>query len=243
MVAPTLAQFRQPVVASPSVVPQEDFHYPAPNSNGNTTSAVDQERFLALEKRVETLFLQIQQSTLAPSGKALKSSKSKIHLQSTSPLNMPITPEISLPATPALQPGDQLESYADISDTPTAKLSLQILDIIQRYGQNTDDGWAGKQKFLPFVEEYVKNQKPVEMVLPAFPFKSPNRKDKVLGNMPDLGEEIALMHLNGLCESITKVYAPGAHVTITSDGLVYNGEFWTKHTYLITHNTNGQDKI
>ncbi|MCJ1389440.1 hypothetical protein MMC18_002297 [Xylographa bjoerkii] len=226
MMAPTLTQFRQPVVASPSVVPQGDLHHPDPNSNGNTTSATDQERFLALEKRVETLFLQIQQSsmasTLAPSGKALRSSKSKSYFPNSSPLNMPITPEISLPSTPALQPEDQQESYTEIPDTPSAKLSLQILDIIQRYGQNTDDGWVGKQKFLPFVDEYVKNLKPVEMVLPAFPFKSPNGKDKVLGNMPDLGEEVALMHLNGLCESITKVYAPGAQVTIASDGLVYN---------------------
>ncbi|MCJ1317819.1 hypothetical protein MMC15_003146 [Xylographa vitiligo] len=224
--ASAFPQFQQPALPSPSIVPQEDFHYPGPKANGIATPAVDQERFLALEKRVETLFLQMQQSstslTLSPSGKAMKSRKSKSYFPSSTPLNLPITPEISLPTTPALQPEDQQEVFAESPDTPSAKLSLQILDIIQRYGQNADDGWVGKQKFRPFVEEYVKDQKPVEMVLPAFPFKSPNRKDKVLGNMPDLGEELALMHLNGLCESITRIYAPGAHVTITSDGLVYN---------------------
>jgi pyoverdine/dityrosine biosynthesis protein Dit1 len=61
-------------------------------------------------------------------------------------------------------------------------------------------------------------------VLPAFPFKSPNRVDKTLGSLPDLGEELALQHLNGLCESIKEIYEPGAKVTITSDGLVYNGK-------------------
>jgi pyoverdine/dityrosine biosynthesis protein Dit1 len=62
------------------------------------------------------------------------------------------------------------------------------------------------------------------MILPAFPFKSPNARDKVLGNMPDFGEELALSHLNGLCQNIADVYEPGANVYISSDGLVYNGE-------------------
>ncbi|KAF2805280.1 Clavaminate synthase-like protein [Mytilinidion resinicola] len=108
---------------------------------------------------------------------------------------------------------------------PSTKLALRIIDIIQRYGQNSsssDIPWAGKVKFLPLVEKYVKNNEPVRMVLPAFPFKSPNRVDKVLGSLPDLGEELALMHLNGLCESIREIYEYGATVTITSDGLVYN---------------------
>lgn len=47
--------------------------------------------------------------------------------------------------------------------------------------------------------------------------------EKVLGTLPDLGEEIALIHLNGLCESIAEIYEHGAEIVITSDGLVYNG--------------------
>jgi pyoverdine/dityrosine biosynthesis protein Dit1 len=42
--------------------------------------------------------------------------------------------------------------------------------------------------------------------------------------MPDFGEELALAHLNGLCQNIAEVYAPGADVYISSDGLVYNGQ-------------------
>ena len=75
------------------------------------------------------------------------------------------------------------------------------------------------------------------MVLPAFPFISPNRRDKTLGSLPDLGEGLALMHLNGLCESIAEVYEQGASVVIASDGLVYKGEsastFWQVE-YLLT---------
>lgn len=160
--------------------------------------------------------------------------------------SLPVTPqpEFSLPVTPALQPEPEKDQY----QTPCAKLALQILNIIQRYGQNSNSQgipWAGKTKFLPFVEEYVIKQKPIRCVLPAFPFKSPNRKDKVIGVLPDLGEELALMHLNGLCESIAEIYEPGATVTITSDGLVYNGKRRIQkilnHRILLTGSTRFDD--
>lgn len=77
--------------------------------------------------------------------------------------------------------------------------------------------------FLPMIVSYIESQEPVRMVLPAFPFKSPNCEDKALGILPDLGEELALHHLNGLCQNIGRVYEHGAEVHITSDGLVYNG--------------------
>ncbi|PYH88061.1 Clavaminate synthase-like protein [Aspergillus ellipticus CBS 707.79] len=76
--------------------------------------------------------------------------------------------------------------------------------------------------FLPTIVSYIERQEPVRMVLPAFPFKSPNAHDKALGALPDLAEELALYHLNGLCQNIGRVYEPGAEVHITSDGLVYN---------------------
>ena len=197
-------------------------------------TTMDQERFVALERRVESLFLQMQQrdSTPPPSAKSdIKRAWNQSTIKEGSnftkpnslPLSPPVTPEASLPPTPALQSEDKVEIF----EKPSTKLSLQILDIIQRYGHNVNSQnipWAGKSKFLPFVEEFVKKNEAVRMVLPAFPFKSPNRKDKVLGSMPDLGEELALMHLNGLCDSITEIYEPGANITITSDGLVYNGE-------------------
>lgn len=65
--------------------------------------------------------------------------------------------------------------------------------------------------------------KPVPMCLPAFPFKSPNSKSKVLGKLPDKGEEMALAHLNGICLAVKDIYPPGARLVIISDGLVYNG--------------------
>lgn len=117
-----------------------------------------------------------------------------------------------------------LNHSEDVSTDRT--MAVEILKVIESYGVDYEkDGgsWKGLQTFIPTVEEQVKRQEPIRMILPAFPFKSPNARDKVLGTMPDFGEELALAHLNGLCENIATVYGPGADVYISSDGLVYNG--------------------
>ncbi|ASZ15041.1 pyoverdine biosynthesis protein PvcA [Chitinophaga sp. MD30] len=63
--------------------------------------------------------------------------------------------------------------------------------------------------------------KPVSFVLPAFPGKSPN-PSKVLGTLPDMAERYSLVFLNDLCKSIEKIYPPGAHILICSDGRVFS---------------------
>ena len=73
---------------------------------------------------------------------------------------------------------------------------------------------------LPRIQQFVAAGKPVEFVLPAFPSKSPN-PNKVLGRLPDLAERIALQSLNKLCSDIQCIYAPGARLTICSDGRVF----------------------
>lgn len=107
------------------------------------------------------------------------------------------------------------------------KMTIDILRVIESYGvdyEKPDGSWKGLVSFIPIVEEQVKRREPIRMILPAFPFKSPNARDKDLGTMPDFGEELALAHLNGLCENVARVYTPGADVYISSDGLVYNGK-------------------
>jgi pyoverdine/dityrosine biosynthesis protein Dit1/alpha-ketoglutarate-dependent taurine dioxygenase len=108
---------------------------------------------------------------------------------------------------------------------PTVFKALQVLQVIETYGLNferTDTPWDGLAGFVPIVTKRIENQEPVRLLLPGFPFKSPNSKDKVLGLLPDLGEKLALGHLNSLCLNIADVYEHGAEVHICSDGLVYN---------------------
>ncbi|TVY73421.1 Spore wall maturation protein DIT1 [Lachnellula suecica] len=105
-------------------------------------------------------------------------------------------------------------------------ITSRIMTIIQGYGQNEEnssgDAWLGRFKFEARVRKAVDHNTPILLVLPAFPWKSVNKVEKVLGALPDLGEVLALGRLNNLCEDIEQIYEPGARVTITSDGLVYN---------------------
>lgn len=121
-------------------------------------------------------------------------------------------------STPAFEPA------ALITGDPTTTVAKTALQIIQSYSVNENtDNQTFSSMFLPIVIDHVKEKIPIKMVLPAFPAKSPNRVDKVLGPLPDLGEELALAHLNGMCRTIAEFYGPGAEVFIASDGVVYSG--------------------
>ena len=131
---------------------------------------------------------------------------------------------------PTTQSAEVPASRAPNSNEPerTSKTTAtKILKIVEQYGLNYErtGTWDGFETFLPIVTRQVEHREPVRLLLPGFPFKSPNTKDKVLGVLPDLGEELALKYLDGLCEKIKAVYEHGAECHITSDGLVYNGMF------------------
>ncbi|OAA51543.1 Pyoverdine biosynthesis [Metarhizium rileyi] len=120
-----------------------------------------------------------------------------------------------------------IEDFPHLVDSSALDLASRILGIIDRYRLHklkTDLEGAGEGalKFLAVIYSHVRAGKVVQMCLPAFPFKSPNKTEKVLGINPDRGEELALAHLNGLCQAITDIYPPGVKLTIISDGLVYN---------------------
>ena len=74
---------------------------------------------------------------------------------------------------------------------------------------------------LKKVEEAIKEQRPISFVLPAFPGKSPNLA-KVLGPLPDMAEEQALIFLNELCNQVKQLYAFGAKILLCSDGRVFS---------------------
>ncbi|KAH8585511.1 Pyoverdine/dityrosine biosynthesis protein-domain-containing protein [Bisporella sp. PMI_857] len=117
-------------------------------------------------------------------------------------------------------------STLESAELKDVKVANEILDIVEMYGisEKTDQELPCKARttFLPIVLAHIRKGVAIRMVLPAFPFKSPNRGGKVLGALPDLGEEVALRHLQGFCDSINQAYMPGAEILIVSDGLVYN---------------------
>lgn len=116
------------------------------------------------------------------------------------------------------------------SESKASEISERILDVILEYSLNKFESTSelhskGRPKFLAVISRFVREQQKVVMCLPAFPFKSANKVEKVLGNLPDKAEEVSLARLNSMCTTIGQFYKPGAELTIISDGLVYNGSF------------------
>lgn len=112
-------------------------------------------------------------------------------------------------------------------DTTSETLAKTIIDVVFTR-RKLIPGSTCEKKYcaqcyglhLPKVQYFIDNDKPIHIILPAFPAKSPNLS-KVLGKLPDLGEEIALLALQGICDDIKRVYKHGAHITICADGRIF----------------------
>jgi hypothetical protein len=172
-------------------------------------------RIAILESQVEAL--KRWKTSLSSPQTTPHSSASEASFDSTEDL-----PAVDSPPTSSSSSVDEARS----AKAPDTDLTSRIMTIIQGYGQNEKneerDAWLGRVRFEPRVRNYVDEGRPIELVLPAFPWKSVNKVEKVLGAISDLGEELALGRLNALCEDIQEIYEPGAKMLITSDGLVYN---------------------
>lgn len=81
---------------------------------------------------------------------------------------------------------------------------------------------VGKEVLESKFKYFVDQNKPIEMTLLGFPFKSINTRDKTLGRMPDYGEELSMLNFADMDNEIRKVYEPGIHITIVSDGYMFN---------------------
>lgn len=73
---------------------------------------------------------------------------------------------------------------------------------------------------LEKIAAMVAAHQPIEMILPAFPGKSPNR-NKTLGQLPDLAERHSLANLHTMLQEIASLYSPGGMIRICSDGYVF----------------------
>ncbi|KAF5598634.1 transferase family [Fusarium pseudocircinatum] len=86
----------------------------------------------------------------------------------------------------------------------TDETSVGILAIIFDYALDKFDDSrerlaSGMINFLSIIDRFVMAEKPVDMCLPGFPFKSANKINKVLGFLPDKAEELALQRLDTMC--------------------------------------------
>ncbi|KAI5361771.1 putative pyoverdine/dityrosine biosynthesis protein [Septoria linicola] len=101
----------------------------------------------------------------------------------------------------------------------------EIADLFNETLRNVTPGdqWAvtGREYFTQRLKHFTRHSMRLQFALPAFPCKSSNL-NKVGGNLPDLGEMIALTTLHKFVMDIEHLYAPGATVLIVSDGHVFS---------------------
>lgn len=129
---------------------------------------------------------------------------------------------MAIPASPDYYPTPKavssqsraLAGKEDSMDMTSLSIAQNIMDILSRYRLSSHcHSLRSDEGDLDFVAQIyckVTAKQPITMCLPAFPFKSPNSKTKVLGHLPDKSEEFALAHLNGMCAAIQDIYPPGS---------------------------------
>ncbi|KAE8393829.1 Pyoverdine/dityrosine biosynthesis protein-domain-containing protein [Aspergillus alliaceus] len=114
------------------------------------------------------------------------------------------------------------QSKAAAPTDSTVEAIVSLFDAELRYRVPNDQWEAeGRAYFAAKVRFFVRHNLTLELCLPAFPCKSSN-PDKVIGVLPDRGEEIALRQLHAFARNVKKVYPPGARISIISDGHVFS---------------------
>lgn len=116
-------------------------------------------------------------------------------------------------------------SYQDIAKTILNIVfkRRKLLELNNSQGSALQFDTLSSAEVLPHlakIEQMVKNQQTIHMILPAYPGKSPNR-NKTLGKLPDLSEKHSLDNLGKLCQEISSIYPQGAKICIASDGYVF----------------------
>lgn len=94
--------------------------------------------------------------------------------------------------------------------------------VLNRYRIEYQNDWDMPASIISskeLIKRFIDRKESTELILPAFPFKSSNKSQKVLGSLPDEAERVSILHFKGLCESIKEVTENDCHLTSISDGI------------------------
>ena len=109
--------------------------------------------------------------------------------------------------------------------TQSRTSAVALLKVITQYsklGLPQDQAEVnGRLPSLQRIRGFIDRGEKIQLVLPAFPAKSPN-PEKTCGSLPDLGEVLGLQRLERMCAQIESAYSPGAEVVVCSDGRVFS---------------------
>ncbi|KAI1816877.1 Clavaminate synthase-like protein [Poronia punctata] len=118
--------------------------------------------------------------------------------------------------------GIDLRQASPVSPSERAKAAAVVLNRYRIEYKNDWDIPPSIHHAETQIRRALERTVPIELVIPAFPFKSSNRSKKVLGPLPDEAERLSLLHLNGLCRAMRDAAGAETFLTIVSDGITYN---------------------
>jgi pyoverdine/dityrosine biosynthesis protein Dit1 len=122
-----------------------------------------------------------------------------------------------------------------------------ILDVFQDFRMAplpTDQfDSVGKAVLADKMSPFVGANKPVKFVMLGYPMKSPNNRDKVIGTMPDLAEEVSLNNFRDFSNRVKEVYSPGVEISIVSDGYVFNDIMDVSDNTVALYNEMSMDMV
>lgn len=81
---------------------------------------------------------------------------------------------------------------------------------------------VGRQVLANKISGFINAGKTIDFVMLGYPMKSANMRDKVLGKLPDMAEEVSLLNFKTFNRAVQQVYEPGVKIHIVNDGFVFN---------------------
>lgn len=102
---------------------------------------------------------------------------------------------------------------------------------------------VGKPILHSKIASFVDKGEVIDFVMLGFPFKSTNKRDKVLGDMPDMAEKITIDNFADFNNKIKQVYQPGVKIHMVSDGYVFNDILITHDSIVAMYEEVSRDMI
>lgn len=81
---------------------------------------------------------------------------------------------------------------------------------------------VGKEVLRKKLDSYTDTNRVVSFYMLGYPMKSPNDKMKVLGKLPDMGEEVSFKNFQDFEMRVKEVYKPGININLISDGFAFS---------------------
>jgi L-tyrosine isonitrile synthase len=83
-------------------------------------------------------------------------------------------------------------------------------------------GEKGRAALAQKIAGYIDAGRSIPFVFPGFPAKSPNTKEKVLGHLPDMAEEVSFDGFANFAWQVEQIYPQGVDIHLVSDGYVFS---------------------